>query len=78
MNLQFGAQPAYFGLIGVNLTTLFVAVAVLGIAFFFKIRRKETRLFELSLLLLLVSFTFVTLHGRYFSIYFPSPCQNSH
>jgi hypothetical protein len=71
MNLQFGAHPIYFELIGINLTTVFVAAAVLGIALFLKIRRKKTWLFELSFLLFLVAFTFVTLHGRLLQYIFP-------
>jgi len=71
MSLQFGAHPTYYGLIGVNITTLYVAVAVLGIALLFKIRRKETGLLELAFLLFLVSFTFVTLHGMLLQYVFP-------
>jgi hypothetical protein len=64
MNLQFGAHPAFFGLIGFNVTAVLVAVAVLLVALFQRSRRRETRLFELAFLLFLVSFTFMTLHGR--------------
>ncbi|GEM_PF-2879128 len=71
MDLQFGAHPTYYGLFGANLTTLLVAVAVLGVALFFKIRRKETWLFELAFLLFLLSFTFVTIHGRLLQYAFP-------
>jgi len=71
MDLQFGAHPIYFGFIGANLATLFVVLIVLGIALLYRVRRKETRLFELSLQLFLVSFTFVTLHGRLLQYLFP-------
>ncbi len=71
MNLQLGAQPIYYGPIGVNLTTFFLATAVLVIALGVKISRRETRLFEISFLLFLVSFLFLTLHGKLLQYAFP-------
>jgi hypothetical protein len=71
MNLQFGAHPIYFGLIGLNITAIFVAVAVLVIALFLRTRKKQTSLFELSFLLFVVSVAFVTFHGRLLQYFFP-------
>jgi hypothetical protein len=71
MSYQFGAHPIYYGLIGLNVTTLFLTVVVLVIAFAVMLNRKKTRLFELSLLLFIVSFLFVTLHGRLLQYAFP-------
>ena len=71
MNIQFGAHPIYFGLIGFNLTAVIVAIAVLIIALIVKVRRKETWLFEIVFLLFLVSLTYMTLHGRLLQYVFP-------
>lgn len=71
MSMQFYAHTAYFGPIGVNVTALCVSTAVLVIALLTRIRRKETSLLELGFLLLLLSFTFVTFHGRLLQFLFP-------
>ncbi len=69
--LLFGVWRIYFGPIGINLgiITLGLAVPVLGIAKKFK--RKETRLFEISFLLFLVGFLYLTLHDRLLQFPFP-------
>jgi len=53
----------YFGPIGINATTLAIAFIVFGIALFLKLRHKQTKLFELALLIFLLGFVFQTFHG---------------
>ncbi len=60
MSLPIYARPMYFGPIGINATTLTIALIVFGIAIFFKFRHKQTKLFEWALLLFLLGFVFQT------------------
>jgi len=69
--LLFGAWPIYFGLAGINLSAIFLALLVLVLAITRKLRGKRTQLFEVSFLLFLVGFLFLTFHGRLFQFIFP-------
>lgn len=62
-SLQFGVYPFSFGPIIVNLTIIFLGIFVLALAIVQKMRVKRTHLFEICLLLLLVGFLFITIHG---------------
>lgn len=61
--LQFGVYPFYFGPVIVNLTIVVLGLFILTLAIVQKIRVKRTRFFEVSLLLFLVGFLFITIHG---------------
>jgi hypothetical protein len=61
--LQFGVYPFYFGPIIVNLSIVFLGLFVLALAIVQKIRVKRAYFFEVCLLLFLVGFLFITLHG---------------
>lgn len=63
MSLPIYARPMYFGPIGINATTLAIALVVFGIALFLKLRHKQTKLFEVTLLIFLLGFVFQTFHG---------------
>lgn len=63
MSLPIHAQIQYFGPIGVNVTTLAIALAVFAIATFQKFRHRQTGLFEWALLVVLLTFVFQTFHG---------------
>lgn len=63
MSLPIYARPMYFGPIGINATTLAVSLVVFGIAVFLTLRHKQTKLFEVALLLFLLGFVFQTFHG---------------
>lgn len=63
MSLPIYARPMYFGPIGINATTIAVALVVYGIAVYLKLRHKQTKLFEWALLLFLLGFVFQTFHG---------------
>lgn len=71
MNLQFGAYPLYIGPVGINLTIIFLGLFVLVYAVLQKIRVKKTHFFEISFLLFMVGFLFMTLHGRLLQFIFP-------
>lgn len=62
--MQLGVYPIYFGPIIVNLTIVFLGILVLALAIIQKIRGKRTHFFEVSLLLFLVGFLFMAIHGR--------------
>ncbi len=63
MSIPIYARPMYFGPIGINATTLAVSLIVFGIAAILKLRHKQTKLFELTLLVFLLGFVFQTFHG---------------
>jgi len=67
----FGAWPIYFGPVGLNLSIIFLGLFVLILAIIEKLRAKRTCLFEVSFLLFLVGFLFLTLHGRLLQPIFP-------
>ena len=46
MSLPIYARPMYFGPIGINETTLAIALVVFGIALFLKLRHKQTKAFR--------------------------------
>jgi hypothetical protein len=71
MSLPISAHPTYFGIVGVNITTLLVAVAALLIAIALRAAHRKTRLFDVALLVFLLSFVFLTLHGRLLQPIFP-------
>lgn len=61
----------YFGPVGLNLSIIILGLFVLFLAVAKKYMKKETRLFEVSLLLFLVGFLYFTLHGRLLQLPFP-------
>jgi len=67
----FGPWTIYFGPVGVNLSTFLLSLFVLVVAVIQKLRGRRTYFFEISLQLLLVSFSFITLHGRLLQYIFP-------
>jgi hypothetical protein len=69
--LQFGPYPFYFGPIGINLTIVILGLFVLALAIIQRMRRRQTRLFEISSLLLLAGFLFLTLHGQMLQLILP-------
>ncbi len=71
MSLPIYARPMYFGPIGINATVLAVALIVFGIAVLLKLKHKQTKLFELALLLFLLGFVFQTFHGIIIQQIFP-------
>lgn len=68
---MFGVWPIYFGPIGINLSIIVLGLLVLVLALIEKLRIKQTSLFEVSFLLLLVGFLFLTFHGRLLQFIFP-------
>lgn len=68
---MFGAWPIFFGLVGLNLSVLLLGLFVLILAIIEKLRGKRTGLFEVSFLLFLVGFLFLTLHGGLLQFIFP-------
>lgn len=71
MGILLGVWPFYFGPVGMNLSIIFLGLFVLVLAIIQKLRVKRTRLFDVSLLLFLVGFLFLTLHGRLLQFIFP-------
>ena len=69
--LSFGVWRIYFGPFGINLGIIILGLVVLVLAIVKKFNRKETRLFEISFLLFLVGFLYLTLHGRLLQLPFP-------
>jgi cytochrome bd-type quinol oxidase subunit 2 len=69
--MQFGVYPIYFGPIRINLTIVFLASFVLALAIVQKTRGKRIHFLEISLLLFLVVFLYLTLHGRLLQVIFP-------
>jgi hypothetical protein len=67
----FGAWPIYFGPVGINLSIIFLGLFILILAIIQKLRAKQTYLFEISFLLFLVGFLFLTLHGKLLQFIFP-------
>lgn len=68
---MFGVWPIYFGPVGINLSIIFLGLFVLVLAIIEKLKVKRTCLFEVSFLLFLVGFLFLTLHGRLLQSVFP-------
>ncbi len=71
MSLPISAHPTYYGLFGLNITTLLIAVAAVLIATVLKAAHRKTRLYEWALPAFLLSFVFLTLHGRLIQFIFP-------
>jgi hypothetical protein len=71
VDFLFGAWPIYFGPVGINLSIIFLGLFVLILAIIQKLRAKRTYLFEISFLLFLVGFVFLTLHGELLQYVFP-------
>jgi len=67
----FGAWPIFLGPIGINLSIILLGLFVLALAIMRKLRNKQTKLFEVSFLLFLAGFLFLTLHGRLLQSIFP-------
>jgi hypothetical protein len=63
MSLPIYARPMYYGPLGINATILAIALVVFGIAVLLKLKQKQTKLFEYTLLLLLLSFIFQSFYG---------------
>ena len=61
----------FFGPVGVNLGVLSLGIVVLVLAIIKKLRGKRTCLFEVSIMLFLVSFLYFTLHSRFLQSVFP-------
>lgn len=69
--MAFGVWHVYFGPFGINLGVILLGLFVLVLAIIKKLRGKQTYLFEISFLLLLVGFLYHTLHGRLLQSIFP-------
>nr|MDO8099318.1 hypothetical protein [Candidatus Njordarchaeota archaeon] len=70
--MVFLAWEVHLGPFYVNLTTVFLGLLVLALAVLEKLRvRKRTPFLEVSLLLLLLGFIFLTLHGELLQLVFP-------
>jgi len=67
----FDAWPIFLGPIGINLSVILLGLFVFALAIIRKLRDRQTRLFEVSFLLFLVGFLFLTLHGRLLQSVFP-------
>lgn len=70
-DLCLSVWPIYFGPVGINLSIILLGLFVLVLAIIRKFRGKQTCLFEVSFLLFLVGFLFLTLHGRLLQLIFP-------
>ena len=68
---MFGIWRVFFGPVGINLGVLLLGMFVLTLAIVKKIMGKQTRLFEIALLLFLVSFLYFTLHSRLLQTIYP-------
>ncbi len=60
-----------FWLIGINLSVIIFALCIFIVAIIKKIKKKPTKLFEISLLLLLIGVLFFTLHAKLLQFPFP-------
>ncbi len=69
--MVFGVWHVYFGPLGINLGVILLGLFVLVLGIIKKLRGKQTYLFEISFLLLLVGFLYHTLHGRLLLSIFP-------
>lgn len=69
--MSLGVWNVYFGPIGINISIVLLGLFVLALATIKKLRGKETKLFEVSYLLLLVGFLYFTLHGKLLLLPFP-------
>lgn len=69
--MLFGAWPIYFGPVGLNVSAIFLGLLVLIFSIARKKRGGQTPLFEVSWLLFLVGFLFLTFHGRLLQVIFP-------
>ena len=68
---MFGAWPIFFGPVGINLSIILLGLFIFVLAVIEKMRAKRTYLFEVSFLLFLAGFLFLTLHGRVLQVVFP-------
>ena len=69
--MMFGIWRIFFGPVGLNLGVILLGIFVLVLAFIRKQRCKRTCLFEVSLMLFLVSFLYFTLHSKLLQSIFP-------
>ncbi len=70
-SLSFGVWRIYFDSIGINLGIIILGLFVLILAFVKKFIGKKTKLFEISFMLFLAGFLYLTLHGRLLQLPFP-------